>query len=78
MNGSVLSLIGSIVLEGVKAWNEERRTRFMDEYHELLTKISKAESDYENWDDYEISTLYEKLEIFLKAYRKEIQNGAQD
>jgi hypothetical protein len=77
MNASVLTLIGSIVLEGVKLWSEERRTRFLDEYHDLITKLNQAESDYSAWSDFEVSRLTKDLELFLQAYKTEIQKGAE-
>lgn len=70
---NLLPLIGNIIHEGMKLWNEERRTRFMDEHFEILAKLKNAEnaqgSDY---CDAEIDLLKEELETFLCAYHSEL------
>lgn len=72
---ALLPIIGEIVLEGMKGWNEKRRTRFKDKYHRILTNLEKAKSQTpDRWIDSEIDILVVKLEIFLKAYKTELEN----
>lgn len=75
MWAALIPIIGEIVLEGIKGWSEERRTRFKDQYHNILTKLERYESRTpENWIDSDIDIATKELEIFLKAYSSEVKS----
>ena len=68
------TIVASIVLEGLKLWSEERRTRFMDEHHELIQDLRKAENDQtSNYSDAAIDLAEEALQDFYKAYHAELK-----
>ena len=70
---SLLPVIAALLLEGMKAWNEERRTRFMAEHHELMTKIEVLKSRTgKDWIDSDLAVAKRDLELFIKAYAKEV------
>lgn len=75
MWSTLIPIIGEIVLEGMQMWSEERRTRFMDDYHDILTKLEKARSrSADTWVDSDIDIAQRDLEIFLKAYSSEVKS----
>lgn len=79
MWAALIPILGEIVLEGMKAWNESRRTRFADQYHDILTALDKARNrPADNWMDSEIDWYEEKLETFLKAYAQELKNESNN
>lgn len=68
------ALIGGIVLEGLKTFREERRTRIMDRYHGLLKTLRKCENaNFTQYTDVDIDIIEEKIYDFLEAYRKELK-----
>ena len=68
-----LTVIAQIVLEGMKAWNEHKRTEFKRKYHKILTKLEKAQNATgDDYTDSEIDKLEIELTIFLKAFADEI------
>jgi hypothetical protein len=68
-----LPLILSIINEGMKLWSDSRRTRFLNDYHDILEELSEAENkSYPDYNDSDVDLLTEKLVIFLEAYRSEI------
>lgn len=70
---ALIPLIAGLLLEGMKAWNEDRRTRFMDEHHELITKIEILKSRKgRKWIDSDLAVAVRDLTLFVKAYAKEI------
>lgn len=70
---ALIPIIAGLLLEGVKAWSEERRTRFMDEHHELLQRIETLRSRKgRKWIDSDLAVAIKDLTIFVKAYAKEI------
>lgn len=70
---SLLPLIAGLLLEGMKAWNEERRARFMDEHHELISEIEKLKSRTgRDWIDSDLAVAKRNLQLFIRAYAKEI------
>lgn len=70
---SLMPLIAGLLLEGIKAWNEDRRTRFMDEYKDLLSKIeSMSRRQPKDWIDSDLAVAQKDLKIFLQAYAKEV------
>lgn len=68
------TLIAGIVLEGLKVFSEERRTRFMDEYHDIITEIESAKTDRsDNYTDARIDVGKKRKKLFLEAYHKELK-----
>lgn len=66
-------LILSVVLEGIKAWNESQRTSFEREYHKILSKKSEAENaSGEDYTDAAIDISTEEIVNLLKAYKNEL------
>jgi hypothetical protein len=67
-------LIGQIVLEGVQLWSEERRTRFMDEYKDILDRITEAENAKPPiYTDSELDLAEQERMNFLEAYHTELK-----
>ena len=72
---ALIPILGEIVLEGMKGWSEKRRTRFKDQYHEILTRLdSYRNKTPDNWIDSDIEIGEQELETFLKAYASEVRN----
>ena len=70
---ALLPILGGIVQEGMKAWNEERRTRFMDRHHDILERLNNAENAQgEDYSDAELNLAQEELATFLTAYHSEL------
>lgn len=72
----LLPIIGELVLEGVQAWSEERRTRFMDEHHTILSKIARLKAipvDSPRYTDSAIAVSEKQLVTFLTAYQRELK-----
>ena len=72
----ITTLLGPIVLEGMKIWSEERRTRFKDKYHDILTRLEEAHNA--NGSDYFDSVIDftdAELRIFMEAYYSELQKA---
>lgn len=66
-------LIGAILLEGMKMWNEERRNRFKTRYYNILQDIEKStNAKGEGYSDVNIYEAKKEHEIFLKAYYSEV------
>ncbi len=75
MYAALLPILGEIILEGMQGWNEERRTRFKDKYHDILTKLDKYRNRTpDNWIDSDIELGEQELKTFLKAYASEVKN----
>lgn len=71
--GTLIPIIAGLLLEGMKAWNEERRTKFMREHHALLTRIeSLKRRTGKDWRDSELAVAQKDLKIFVTAYAKEV------
>lgn len=69
-------IIAAILLEGMKAWNEERRTRFADRFYSILKQLKDAENATgTNRVDYDIEVAEQEKEIFLQAYYEEVKNA---
>ena len=69
----MFELIGGIVLEGLKVFGEERRTRIMDKYSGLITALRQAENaGFKTYTDADIDIIDEKIYDFLTAYKKEL------
>ncbi len=64
--------IMEVVSEGLKFLNEKEKKRIQDDYFDLLEKISEAENT-ENYTDYDLDILNEKMIIFLKAYAEKLR-----
>ncbi len=72
--GLMLDLIFPIVLEGLKVFKEERRTRIEDEFHDLIKALRKAENAKGDWYfDGEIDIAQERLNDFLRAYHTQLK-----
>lgn len=72
---TLIPIIGELVLEGVKGWREERRTRFLDEYHDILRKITHYKNRTpEEWIDSDIDVSEQELADFLQAYNREVKS----
>lgn len=70
---ALLPVILAIVSDGLKLFSEERRTRFEDQYHDILKRKSSAENQtYPEYNNYDIDHADEELENFLKAYHNEL------
>lgn len=70
----MFEMIGGIILEGLKTFNEERRTRFMDKYHDIITRLKDAENDTTSeYTDAAIDIPEEEKLNFLMAYKSELQ-----
>lgn len=75
MWATLIPILGQIVLEGMKGWNEDRRTRFVDQYHDILSALDNAKNKPPgNYMDSEIDWFEQKLETFLKAYARELES----
>ncbi|MGB0452567.1 MAG: hypothetical protein ACPGJV_02550 [Bacteriovoracaceae bacterium] len=71
----MINLIGEIILEGLKAWNEERRTRFKDKHQAILKRIDNAvNATGEDYYDSEVDLSEEELETFMKSYLSEVKS----
>lgn len=70
----IFALIVPLLLEGLKVFGEERRTRFKDKYHKHLKRISEAEASSDSYTDVEIDLAKESLKIFLKAFEGELSD----
>lgn len=66
---SALELAG----ETMRFVNEKQRTRYMDEYHSLLTELKEAKDRFDNYTDIDVCALESRLAIFMKAYTSEIK-----
>ena len=67
-------IVGSIVLEGVQTFREERRTRFLDEYKDILDRIDRAKnSKIPMYTDAEYDLSLEERIRFLEAYYRELK-----
>ncbi|MDD0852976.1 hypothetical protein HBN50_07705 [Halobacteriovorax sp. GB3] len=76
MSATLLPIIGELLVEGTKAWNEERRTRYLDKYHDILKRLNHAENrPIGEYTDYDVAIIKEELETFLKAYVGELKKG---
>lgn len=72
---SIITVVGEIAVEGMKAWNESRRVRFKNKYHSILTKLERSKNKpASSWVDSDIDVFTKELEIFLLAYVDEIKN----
>lgn len=70
----LLSLFAPIILEGLKVFREERRTRIEDEYHDILKALTRAKNKQGfYYSDSEIDRLNLKLKDFLKAYANQLK-----
>lgn len=67
-------IVGGIVYEGVKLWSEERRTRFMDEYKDILDRITDASNaKVPEYTDAEYDLAEQERVNFLKAFHTELK-----
>jgi len=74
VGGFMFKLIGDIVLEGLKTFNEERRTRFMDDHHEIITELNRAKNDLtEGYSDDAIMIAKKDLMLFMQSYYTELK-----
>lgn len=74
MKSGTLALIGGIILEGMKGWNESRRARFSAKYENVLDRLNAAENAQRpEYTDAELMLSQEDLEKFLEAYKLEFQ-----
>jgi hypothetical protein len=72
---ALLPIIGEIIHEGMEMWSEERRTRFKDKYHDILSKLDTFRNRQpKDWIDSDIELAEQELETFLKAYASEVKN----
>jgi len=70
----MFELIAGVVLEGLKVFGEERRTRFSDDHHDLIEALRKAENEgIDSYTDIDVDLLEEKIYDFLKVYHKELK-----
>lgn len=75
MWATIIPVLGEIVVEGMKGWNEKRRTRFKDQYHDILTRLDRYRNRTpDNWIDSDIELAEQELETFLKAYASEVKS----
>ena len=73
MEAGLAVVIGGIILEGMKLWSQERKHKFMNEYHEILTLIDEAKRrEIGDYTDAENDVLKREFKIFLEAYRREL------
>lgn len=70
----MVKLIASIVLEGMKTWNAERRRHFENKHYEVLKRVLDAENDiFPTYTDAELALARQDEELFLQAYYIEQQ-----
>lgn len=75
----MLELIFPIVLEGLKIFKEERRTRIEDKYFDILEAIRRSENATgSSYSDSSIDINTEKLSNFLKAYALELRDQNEE
>lgn len=73
----LITVILSIVEEGMKLWSDIRRTRFIKQHHKLLQEIMNAENTSSpDYTDDRLMLAYEQLRIYLEAYRSELKENA--
>lgn len=71
---TLLPVVLGIVKEGMVAWNQGRRTRFMKKHKKFLDQLSEAENKLPpEYTDAEVDISKEKLLNFLKAYHEEFK-----
>lgn len=71
---AILGPLFTAVTEVTKLWAENERTRFLEEYHDILTDIATAKNQPGKlYTDSEVDVLSEKLVIFLKAFENEVK-----
>lgn len=67
-------IAAAIVLEGIKTFSEERRTRFKDEYHDIIKAVEAAKKDRSsNYTDAKLDLTKKRKKTFLKAYHAELK-----
>ena len=70
----LIPLIGGIVHEGLVAWNEKRRTRFLDEHAEILEELREIENgNFPDYTDADLMLAQERYKDFLTAYHTELK-----
>jgi len=70
--------VAGILHEGMKFWNEERRTKFQGRYNKLLNIIDEMQnSSFPDYNDARLGLSNQELENFLTAYLQEIRQEAQ-
>ena len=71
----MIEAIANLVFSVVETIREERRTRFKEEYHEILTALNEAKNAPSHlWANSTIDLLDQKLETFLIALGSEVKN----
>lgn len=71
---AILGPVLDIVKEGLIGWNEERRTRFMDEHREILEALRFVENAVgDDYNDDELGLIKENYIDFLLAYKNELK-----
>lgn len=74
---NLITVILSIVEEGMKLWSDIRRTRFMKQHHKLLKEIVDAENTSSpDYTDDRLMLAHERLCIYLEAYRGQLKENA--
>jgi hypothetical protein len=70
----MVKLFGGIILEGLKTFNEERRTRFEKKHYKILQRIQKEErGEYPDYSDANLGLANEEFELFVQAYSEELK-----
>ena len=70
----MINTILSIIKEGIKLWSEERRARFLNEYHDVLEEVQNAKNkEYPEYTDIDIDIANGKLRILLEAFSSELK-----
>lgn len=73
----MFSLIGGIALEGLKFFNEKQRVKIMDDYHDVINALRRAENASGiGYTDIDIDISEERLKDFLVAYHNELKKVA--
>ena len=74
----IFTLVVPLLLEGLKVFGEERRTRFKDKYYKHIKTVAHMmalmNTEGSSYTDTDLCNAEKSLKLFLKAYKSELMN----
>lgn len=73
MSAALTPVVAGIFLEGMKAWNQGRKARFMKKWKKVIQRLRDAENNhFPNYTDAELNLAEEEFDTFTVAYHAEL------